>query len=341
MGKGTMNIVGYRIKRDVYSNSIEGLFLLKKNSILTKKHIDLLTKHQVNPFDVIEPTDETSASSDNKEFTNLLDEVKETFHRIIEQDNSTVEKLLHDFKNTINSSLQELAILEMLHKEVSPDDYIYQHSINVGILSAIIGKILGLPKKQCHLLSQMGLFHDIGMLKLDPSILKVSARLTQTEYKEMQKHTIYGKGILFQVPQLDILISRTALLHHEKINGKGYPSQRTEKDIPFLIQIVSVADIFNSMCTSNTYKDKKTYIEAIDELINESYGNALNPAIVIQFTNFIMRKQLFKKVILSNNETAEIIFIHQNEPHLPLIRLKDSYIDLRRTSSLKITGLAN
>lgn len=146
----------------------------------------------------------------------MLDEVKETFHRIIEQDNSTVEKLLHDFKNTINSSLQELAILEMLHKEVSPDDYIYQHSINVGILSAIIGKILGLPKKQCHLLSQMGLFHDIGMLKLDPSILKVSARLTQTEYKEMQKHTIYGKGILFQVPQLDILISRTALLHHEK-----------------------------------------------------------------------------------------------------------------------------
>lgn len=95
------------------------------------------------------------------------------------------------------------------------------------------------------------------------------------------------------------------------------------------------------MCTANTYKDKKTYIEAIDELMSESYGNALNPAIVIPFTNFIMRKQLFKKVMLSNNETAEIIFIHQNEPHLPLIRLKDSYIDLRRTSSLKITGLAN
>ncbi|MCF2648928.1 HD-GYP domain-containing protein [Niallia circulans] len=340
MEKVTADITGYRIKEDVYSNSIEGLFLLKKGSTLTKKHVELLTKHQVNPFDVINPTEEASLSSENKEFSTLIDEVKETFHFIIEQQNDNVDRLLHTYEKAIDFSLQELAILDIIHKEVEPENYIYQHSINVGIISVIIGKVLGLARKECYLLSQMGLFHDIGMLKVDPSILQAQDRLTQKEYKEIQKHTIYGKSILFQISQLDILISRTALLHHEKINGKGYPSHRTEKNIPFLVQIVSVADMFNSMCSSHTHKEKKTYFEAINELVNESYGNALNPAIVIPFTNFIMRKQLFKKVTLSNNETAEIIFIHQNEPHLPLVRQEDSYIDLRKTS-LKITGLAN
>ena len=341
MEKGTEDIIGYRIKKDVYSNSIEGLFLLKKGATLTKKHVELLTKHQVNPFDVISSTEETSPVSVSDTFTSLLDEVKQTFHHILEQDDSKVENLLHTYEKIIDFSLQELNILEIIHQETSPKDYIYQHSINVGVISAIIGKILGLSRKQCHLLSQMGLFHDIGMLKIDSSIIEAQNRLTQKEYKEIQKHTIYGKSMLFQIAQLDILISRTALLHHEKINGKGYPSQRTEKEIPFLIQIVSVADSFNSMCSAYTYKEKKSHFEAIYELVNESYGNALNPAIVIPFTNFIMRKQLFKKVTLSNNEITEIIFIHQNEPHLPLVRQKDAYIDLRRASSLKISGLAN
>ncbi|WP_400243278.1 HD-GYP domain-containing protein [Niallia sp. JL1B1071] len=340
MEKVTADITGFRIKEDVYSNSIEGLFLLKKGSILTKKHVDLLTKHQVNPFDVISSTEEAPPSSVNNEFTELIDVVKETFHCMIEKENYNVDRLLHTYEKVIDFSLQELAILDIIHEEVAPMNYIYQHSINVGIISAIIGKILGLSRTECHLLSQMGLFHDIGMLKIDPSILQAQDRLTQKDYKEIQKHTTYGKSILFQVSQLDILISRTALLHHEKINGKGYPSHRTEKDIPFLIQIVSVADMFNSMCSSHTYKEKKTYFEAINELVNEAYGNALNPAIVIPFTNFIMRKQLFKKVTLSNSETAEIIFIHQNEPHLPLVRQKDFYIDLRKTS-LKIAGIAN
>lgn len=339
MEKVTTDIIGYRIKEDVYSNSIEGLFLLKKGSTLTKKHVELLTKHQINPFDVISSTEDTPPSSINNTFTNLIDEVKETFHFIIEQENYNVDRFLHNYEKAIDFSLQELAILDIIHTEVPPKDYIYQHSINVGIISAIIGKILGLSRQKCHLLSQMGLFHDIGMLKIDPALLQAQDRLTQKEYKEIQKHTTYGKSILFQVSQLDILISRTALLHHEKINGKGYPSRRTEKDIPFLIQIVSVADKFNSMCTTHTYKEKKTYFEAINELVNEAYGNALNPAIVIPFTNFIMGKQLFQKVTLSNNEIAEIIFIHQNEPHLPLVRLKDSYIDLRK-ESLKITGVA-
>ncbi|KAB7665781.1 HD-GYP domain-containing protein [Bacillus sp. B1-b2] len=339
-----MNLSGYQLKEDVYSNITDGLLLMKKGAILSKKNIELLMKHQINPFDVIVMNTEEEKEVNipvEKQYTSLIDEVRETFQQLVQEEDSDVDILLQNYKRVIDSSINEISIMDIIHQKIDQEDYLYQHSINVGILSAIIGKILGLTNKQCHLLSQMGLFHDIGMLKIDPEILQKDSRLTHHEYKEIQKHTSYGKSILFRLSQLDLLVSRTALLHHEKINGKGYPSNRTEKDIPFLIQIISVADTFNSMCTSYTYKKKKTYYEAIYELVGEAYSNSLNPAIVIPFTNYIMRKQLFQKVQLNNSQTAEIIFIHQNEPHLPLIRVDDSYIDLRKEPSLKIIALAN
>ncbi|WP_445488046.1 HD-GYP domain-containing protein [Niallia sp. 03133] len=335
----TEPIIGNLLNDDIFSNSIQGLLLLKKGTILNQTHIELLEKHLVDPFKVI-PSFVSNSISVEQTYHSLLNEVKKVFSHILKREEEGVEQLLSHFSKMVELCLHDFSTLDIIHKHISQSDYIYQHSINVGIISALIGNVLGYSKKNCQLLGQMGLFHDIGMLTITPSILKKEGKLTEKEYKEIQKHTMLGKSILFSITQLDILISRTALLHHERINGKGYPCNRFEKDIPFMIQIVSVADAFNSMCTSDLYKDKKTYFEAIDELISEAYGNTLNPAIVIPFTQFIMRKQLFKKVKLNNNETAEIIFIHQNEPHLPLVRLKNNYVDLRKASPLKITSLA-
>lgn len=332
------DMIGSQLNEDIFSNSIQGLLLLKKGTTIDNNHIDLLIKHYVDPSKI----SFHNAYSDNiqQSYMALIEEVKEVFPTILEKEDLGVDFLLSHFSQLINASFHERSLLDILHTELEKQDFIYQHSVNVGLISGLIGKILGYSLKDCHLLGQMGLFHDIGMLYIDTEILQKEGRLTQKEYKEVQQHTILGKSALFHITQLDILISRTALLHHEKINGKGYPSKRKEKDIPFMIQIVSVADIFNSMCSTRFHQEKKSYFEAINELMNEAYGNSLNPAIVIPFAQFLMRKQLFKKVKLTNNETAEIIFIHPNEPHLPLIRLKNNYIDLRKSSPLKITSLA-
>ncbi|HWJ78769.1 MAG TPA: HD domain-containing phosphohydrolase [Niallia sp.] len=336
------DFLNFRLKEDVYSNTTEGLLLLKQGTLLTKKHIETLTKHKINPFTVIDTTTRISPEEETSLTSNisLLEEVKKVFQLILDHDDSQVDALLHSYEKIIVSSLNDHSIMNLINKKIEKNDYIYQHSINVGIISALIGKLLGMSRKQCHLLSQMGLFHDIGMLMIDPKILQKNTRLTHTEYKEIQKHTTYGKSLLFSISQLDILVSRAALLHHAKINGKGYPSNRTEQDIPFMIQVISVADAFHSMSSSYSYKKEKSFFEALNELMNEARTHALHPAIVVPFINYMMRQQLFKKVQLSNNEIAEIIFIHPNEPNLPLIRIGDSYIDLRKETSLKIVALA-
>ncbi|GKU83343.1 HD-GYP domain-containing protein [Niallia sp. NCCP-28] len=333
-----IDIIGNELTEDIFSNSIDGLLLLKKGVKINATHIELLKKHQVEPAFAISLIKQHSVSID-KSYTFLLEDVKEIFHNILQKKEDGIEELLTHFAKVLELALKDLSILDIIHQDIDPSNYIYQHSINVGIISAIIGKILGLSKKACHLLGQMGLFHDIGMLAVNPEILQKKERLTQTEYKEIQQHTIIGKSLLFPITQLDILISRTALLHHETINGKGYPNKRTEKDIPIMIQIITIADTFNSMCT-NTYQQKKSYYEAINKLINSAQSNVLNPAIVIPFAQFIMNKQLFKKVKLTNNKIAEIIFIHQNDPHLPIVRIENEYLDLRLANPIKISGPA-
>lgn len=331
-----VDIIGNELTEDIFSNSIDGLLLLNKGTHLNLTHIELLKKHRVEPNLAISLIKKRPISLKTS-YNSLIKDVKNVFNHILQKKEDGLEELLSHFAKVIELSLKNVSILDIIHQENNPSNYIYQHSINVGIISAIIGKILGFSKKEYHLLGQMGMFHDIGMLAVNPDILQKKGRLTQTEYKEIQQHTVIGKSLLFSITQLDILVSRTALLHHETINGKGYPNKRTEKDIPIMIQIITVADKFNSMCTT-TYKQKKSYYEAINELINSAQSNVLNPAIVIPFAQFIMNKQLFKKVKLTNNEIAEIIFIHQNDPHLPIVRIKNEYLDLRMAAPIKISG---
>ncbi|MCM3217654.1 HD domain-containing phosphohydrolase [Niallia taxi] len=332
--------IGTKINEDIFSNSIEGLLLLKKGAVLDDTHIELLINHKVDINSLNLLSEASKPLSVEDAYLTLIEQVKETFSAIITKSEDGLEKMLLDYENLIELAIQDISILDIILDESLASSSIYKHSINVGIIAALIGNTLGYSAKNYHLLSQMGLFHDIGMLLINEDILHKKTKLTHSEYKEIQKHTTLGKSILFSINSLDIIISRTALLHHEKINGNGYPYNRKEKDIPFMIQIISVADIFNSMCSNPWHQKKKTYFEAINELVDEAHGNSLNPAIVIPFASYLMRKQLFNKVTLTTEQTAEIIFIHQNEPHLPLVRIKDDYLDLRKTSSIKIKGQA-
>ncbi len=328
--------IGTQLKEDIFSNSIEGLLLLKKGAVLEDTHIDLLLNHKVDVSSLTSISETSEALSAEQAYFAIFTQVEETFASLINKSEEGLEELLSDYRILIDLALHDITILDFILDDTHTSNSIYKHSINVGIISALIGQILGYSNRNCHLLSQMGLFHDIGMLLIKDEILNKRTKLTHSEYKEIQKHTTLGKSILFSINSLDIIISRTALLHHEKINGKGYPLNRQEKDIPFMIQIISVADIFNSMCSSTWHQKKKTYFEAINELIDEAHGNAINPAIVIPFVSYLMRKQLFKKVKLNTEQTAEIIFIHPNEPHLPLVRIEDDYLDLRKSASTKI-----
>lgn len=333
----SFDLVGSELSEDIFSE--EGILLLKEGTILTEANILLLKNFMYGQSIHVKKANKLPIAlqaPSKVPYETSLSLVKDAFHKIVNSEEFNLVDFIKKYLQLIELSLNDVSIFEIISKEVDKEDYIYQHSINVGILSAIIGKMLGFKKKDCLLLGQMGLFHDIGMLKIDEKIIQKESSLTDEEYLEVKKHSFYGYHLLKKFSELHQFIPQATLLHHERVNGTGYPRKLKEKELPYFIQIISVADCFNAM-NMKPFRKKVSQFSSVYDLINEARDNRLNPAIVIPFIKYIMRQNLYRSVKLSNGEVAKIVFIHNNEPHQPLVKLgEDNYLDLRKEASLTI-----
>ncbi|KOP72023.1 hypothetical protein AMS60_22430 [Bacillus sp. FJAT-21945] len=332
----SFDLVGSALGEDIFSE--QGILLLKKGTILKEVHILLLQKYRFGKTVSVDLNENIKKiSPSEKPYQTIQAYIKDTFQSFYRSKEINIVLLRERFHPLIELSLCDVSILKVLQTEGKKDEQLYQHSINVGILSSIIGKLLGYKKKDCLLLADMGLLHEIGMLGVDKNIYK---NTNSIDNEEIQKHTEIGHKLLNSIPYINSLIPLAALHHHEKINGTGYPKQLKEKDIPYFVQIVSVADCFNSVYMNiHDNGEKKPNFAGVYELIEKAQKNELNPAIVIPFVRYIMRQNLLQKVRLSDGKEAQIVFIHENEPYQPLVKVGEEYVDLRREAGVRIESL--
>lgn len=168
--------------------------------------------------------------------------------------------------------------LGTLSKIINYDPALYDHSASVTMFASVIGKFFvsepPLPQKELELLAQCALYHDIGKTLVPIWILNKPARLSAEEFDVLKQHTTLGymelgslaaKGV-----QLDPLIPRVALEHHEKMNGKGYPKARmgrfeddTTNGIHLFSRIVAIADVYAALLMKRVYKPSYDPIQAI------------------------------------------------------------------------------
>lgn len=333
----SFELVGETLSDDVYSD--HGILLLKKGTVLNETHIFQLKNYQNRAFINVEE-DESSKPNPLQSFQELYGEnlikMKALFNDHHPDMLPSIQQIIEDFMPLFEKSIENTKFISQINKSMSFDEYTYRHCLNVGIISAIIGKLLGLRKKELIKLGQMGLLHDIGKMTVPSTLLNKPGKLTEGEWKQVSKHTMKGFEMLKKSTNVDLNVVVAALLHHERLDGSGYPNGLKQKDIPFLVQIVSVADTFDAICSERSYQPKKSAFVAINELMREANSNKLNPAIVVPFVKYIMRQYLREEVRLSNGEVAEIVFIHENEPHQPLVRVGEEYLDLRKVSRVEI-----
>lgn len=134
------------------------------------------------------------------------------------------------------------------------DTYTRGHSDRVSAYSVLIGKYLNLSEKEIRDLEIGGLFHDIGKIGVPDSILRKESRLTDDEYSEIKNHPSIGAHILSSAEIFTDIIP-IVKHHHEKYDGKGYPSQLKGEEIPYLARIAAIADTFDAMTSKRTYRD--------------------------------------------------------------------------------------
>ncbi|MDT7603635.1 MAG: hypothetical protein QOF61_1632, partial [Acidobacteriota bacterium] len=142
------------------------------------------------------------------------------------------------------------------------DPYTRGHSERVSRFSIAIAERLDLPEDEIETLRISAILHDVGKISIDDSILKKPAPLTSDEYEIMKGHPQKGFKIMSQIPAMRDFLPGM-YMHHEMINGQGYPQGLKGEDIPMQARIVSVADTFDAMTTDRPYQKAMSLDEAL------------------------------------------------------------------------------
>ena len=134
------------------------------------------------------------------------------------------------------------------------DTYTFAHSVNVAILSSLLGVLLKLSREEQIKLTLGGLLHDIGKITVPYEILTKAGHLTDDEWSVMQGHPEAGRQRLKKMFPNDTLLSTIALQHHEHIDGSGYPNHLKGEQIHRYGRIVAIADVYDALTSVRPYK---------------------------------------------------------------------------------------
>ncbi|QQS41893.1 MAG: HD domain-containing protein [Acidobacteriota bacterium] len=158
------------------------------------------------------------------------------------------------------------------------DRYTRGHSERVSRVSVAIGQRLGMEEEELETLRISALLHDVGKIGIDDAILKKPAALTDEEYEIMKTHPQEGYKIMKNIPAMKDFLPGM-YMHHEMVNGQGYPQGLTDEQIPVQAKIVSVADTFDAMTIDRPYS-KGMGLEQALEVIESYVGTRYDASVV-------------------------------------------------------------
>ena len=178
-----------------------------------------------------------------------------------------IQKAIDEVRRQANANKELfLGAIRMLANAIDEKDpYTRGHSERVAFYSAMLAKHMGMPPDEVERVHLSGLIHDVGKIGIEDKILRKAAALTDDEYEIMKQHPRKGEHILDAVPMLKQMAG-AGLMHHENVDGSGYPDGLKGDQIPLLGRIVSVADAFDAMTTDRPYSKAMTFEAALARL---------------------------------------------------------------------------
>ncbi len=219
----------------------------------------------------------------------------------------------------------------------SIEDYTYRHCLNVAILSGMLAKWMKLDQNEIYMIIGAGLLHDIGKLLIPDKILNKPGALTILEYRKIKSHPAEGVRILEKnIIGMEDKIKSAILLHHERINGKGYPYGISSDKIPVSAKIIGIADTFDAMISRRAYKNPMNLFDVIEVMLGRI--SEYDYLIMNVFFQYLTSLLVGEKVILSNGMLGEICFINHSARYRPIIVCKEEFFDLSKCN-LKIIML--
>lgn len=356
---------GMVVAKDIVNNA--GQLLAAEGTVITAKVKEMLTFYSIMKIAVYDKMVEVQEETPDELQTETdSSTVKETYAQKIRkskqylefkktlsenvikfQDNITnfvnktenidLRQLSEEPYSLINESETTIGVFDMLHNIDIYNDTVYSHSLSVALISNVIGRWLDYSPQDLEILTLGGLLHDIGKLLIPQEILDKPGKLTKEEFQLIQLHPIMGYDLIKDEP-LDQRVKECILMHHEKCDGTGYPSNLTGDQMSEFAKIVAIADVYAAMTCGKPYREALSPFEVI-RLFEEEGFQKYDTRIILNFLQHIGETYVNNTVELSDGRIAKIILINQNYLSKPIVSIGDSVIDLSKEHNLTIGKL--
>jgi len=284
-----------------------GELILESRAVLTAERIREIKQKYGNIIYYINTIEAPLIPKKNIE--NAVAMSREILNEILNYDKLTAEsyakteKMIDTLVSGINAS--DIIALNLLKQLKSYEEYLYHHSVNVGILSALMAKKTGKYDGEGIKNIALGAFLiDIGQMKIDKQLLKHSGTYTISEMEKMKRHPQLGYELLKQIAGVNPIVSQTVLFHHEKMNDRGYYRLPYE-NLPLPPKIASLCDIFDALTSQRPYRDAYTVTYALKHLVN-AINIDFNHELVSIFINHLGSTLNNNRPFYSKNDFCEL-----------------------------------
>lgn len=339
---------GSYLGKTIFDN--EGRILLKKGFTLKRSLLKKIKENGISHIYISDNANDIEISDAlrpelRQKSVNLLKGIFESIDASSPTHNIQLDDVCNVSEEILNDILKNDNILISLIDIKNMDNYTYQHSVNVAVISVIIGVGLNLSRDELSHLCIGAILHDIGKVLIPNEIIKKPGALTDTEFKKIKTHSQKGYEYIYDCPNISKKSKEIIRYHHEKFNGTGYPQGLSGHEIPLLARIAGVADVYDALTSNRPYRTPIMAHEAI-EYIMANCGTAFDIDIVSVFAKLIVPYPKGTLVSLSNGDTCIVEDNNVDYPLRPILKVVESKIrevnttfNLLKELSLVITGI--
>ena len=311
---------------------------LARHSILVvpiKEEIDFATTH----FEKIRLSDGFKKFDENYQ---KLFPVYKTYMVNFVMNNVPInmDNLMKVYQNIIIYTSTGEQLLDYLYNMLpGNDDMTHAHCLNSALIAGVFGTWLALPTPDIALLIKCAFVYDIGKLWLPYNLLWKPGKLTPEEYYVVRQHATKGYEVLRELPW-ERHIARSALMHHERMDGTGYPSGISGEKIDLFARMIAIIDSYEAMTSYRVYRPLLNPFQVIANYEKEGFAR-FDASLIKPILSHIAQSQLGMNVHLSDGRNAEVILINDPSLSRPMVKELNSstLIDLVKFPDITIDSV--
>lgn len=267
-----------------------------------------------------ETTEETSDFEALETYGKALEAIRSVITDIEKGRIPSSSRVITVVKNLVTLTIQDPSTLLGLSMIKDYDNYTFNHSVNVGVLSMALSASLGMSREHIEEAGIAGFLHDVGKTTVSKEILNKPGKLSAAEFELMKSHPENGAKIVEEMEGIGPQVAQAILGHHIRYNRRGYPEWARKLSFDTVSEVVAVADCYDAITTLRVYQHPLNPKAAIDEL-HRLAGNALNPRLVTRFTEMMGKYPVGTLVRLDNNEIAVVFRPNPTDSEAPTVKV--------------------